>query len=453
MKSAGRPIISAIRGRGYSAQAAASRNAEAASLPSQKPKITRLPSGAIVASLENYSPIARLAIFYNAGPRNETGANLGVTHALRNASNLSTQHKTNFGITRTIQQIGGSLTCNTTREHMIYNVDCLRNSVDTALEVLAEVATAPAFKPWEVSDASPRLSLDLACLEQQPQVQLLEGLHKAAFRNTLGQSLYSPANRLGSHTPDMLAQFVQDNYGAGNMAIVGLGIDHDYLVFNAKKFATAQGVAQIEAAKYSGGEYRLDLPGSLTHAAVVTQGVSLGSSDLLAVGVLQRVMGTGPFVKYGTNVSSSKVGKAAANATQAPFAATCINASYSDSGLFGFQVIAQASDIGNVLKSMVATFSEATKGGITDADVQRAKNQMRAAVAMELENGASLLEDIGVQALLSSNVISLPELDAAIAKLTLADVQNVAKKVINSGKPTMSAVGNLSNTPYLDQLL
>ena len=80
---------------------------------------------------------------------------------------------------------------------------------EAGVDILGDIVTRPAFKPWEVQDASSRLNLDLALLDQQPQVQLMEGLHKAAFRGTLGRSLYSPANRVGSHSPEMLYQFVK----------------------------------------------------------------------------------------------------------------------------------------------------------------------------------------------------------------------------------------------------
>ena len=47
---------------------------------------------------------------------------------------------------------------------------------------------------------------------------------------------------------------------------------------------------------------------------------SLGSKDLLALGVLQKVMGEQPRVKYSDNTASSKIGKAVAKATSGPFA-------------------------------------------------------------------------------------------------------------------------------------
>ena len=51
-------------------------------------QVTRLPSGLVIASLENYSPASKIGVFVKAGCRYETPENQGVTHLLRLASNL-----------------------------------------------------------------------------------------------------------------------------------------------------------------------------------------------------------------------------------------------------------------------------------------------------------------------------------------------------------------------------
>lgn len=68
------------------------------------------------------------------------------------------------------------------------------------------------------------------------------------------------------------------------------------------------------------GEHRIDRQSPLVHAAIVTEGISNESADVLAIGVLQLVLGTGPYVKYSSNLASSKIGKAASSATSSPFA-------------------------------------------------------------------------------------------------------------------------------------
>lgn len=51
-------------------------------------QVTRLPSGLVIASLENYSPASKIGVFIKAGCRYETPDNQGVTHLLRLASSL-----------------------------------------------------------------------------------------------------------------------------------------------------------------------------------------------------------------------------------------------------------------------------------------------------------------------------------------------------------------------------
>lgn len=50
--------------------------------------MTKLPSGLVIASLENYSPASRIGVLVRAGSRYEAIDNLGVTHMLRLAASL-----------------------------------------------------------------------------------------------------------------------------------------------------------------------------------------------------------------------------------------------------------------------------------------------------------------------------------------------------------------------------
>lgn len=51
-------------------------------------QVTRLPSGLVITSLENYSPASKIGVFVKAGCRYESPDSQGVTHLLRLASCL-----------------------------------------------------------------------------------------------------------------------------------------------------------------------------------------------------------------------------------------------------------------------------------------------------------------------------------------------------------------------------
>ena len=58
----------------------------------------------------------------------------------------------------------------------------------------------------------------------------IEALHKAAFRNGLGNSLYLNPNKVGHLTPQLLKDYMGSHFTPSNMAVVGVGIDHDLLL-------------------------------------------------------------------------------------------------------------------------------------------------------------------------------------------------------------------------------
>ncbi|GAB6020272.1 Cytochrome b-c1 complex subunit 2, mitochondrial [Chamberlinius hualienensis] len=447
-------VIRHLTGIRYASQAAAKPTPQKnAPLPKRETRVTTLPNGIVVASVENYSPVSRVSFAFKAGSRYETGDNLGVSHVLRNCAGLTTEGATTIGITRNIQQVGGSLSATSTREHVIYNLECVRDNVEKSIEFLRQVATKTVFKPWEVHDYDFRLKLDVALLKEQPHVLVLEKLHKVAYRNGLGNSLYTADFRIGDHEPEMLLDYVNRHFRSNRTAIVGVGICHDYLVDYAKKNINLDGgeVAHPPA-KYAGGEVLVETHHPLSYVAVATEGAALKNiKDVLALGVFQHIMGVGSNIKWSDGVASQKLAQIASKATDKPFAISALNLNYSDSGLFGFYCVSHPEDTAKILKAVFSSYSALTKSGIPEAEIQRAKTQLKATLGFAQESSSSVAEEFASQALTYGQLTSLSEIYKTIDGLSSGEILTAAKKVIN-GKPSLAAVGNVHDIPRLDQL-
>uniref|UniRef100_A0A8C7YPT8 Ubiquinol-cytochrome c reductase core protein 2b n=1 Tax=Oryzias sinensis TaxID=183150 RepID=A0A8C7YPT8_9TELE len=422
--------ITQLSRRLYAAQAA--RKVEVTGFQPQDVQVTRLPSGLVIASLENYSPASKIGVFVKAGCRYETPENVGVTHLLRLASNLTTKGASAFKICRGVEAVGGNLSVTSSRENMVYTVDCLRDDFDTVMEFLINVTTAPEFRPWEVLDLTPRVILDKA----QAAQSVIESLHQAAYKNALCNSLYCPDHMVGN---------IQSEH-------VSLCVDHDVLKQVGEQFLNIRSGAGSAGAKaqYRGGEVRLPGTSSLVHAAVVSQSAAAGTGEALAFSVLQHLLGAAPNVKRGAAVSNKLV-QGVAKATTDPFDVSAFNASYSDSGLFGVYTICQAAAAAEVIRAAVAQVKAVADGGVTAADLTRAKAQLKAHFLMSLETSEGLLEAVGAQALASGSHQSAEEISKNIDNVSLNDVANAAKKFV-TGKKSMASSGNLINVPFVDEI-
>uniref|UniRef100_A0A674MHL3 Ubiquinol-cytochrome c reductase core protein 2a n=1 Tax=Takifugu rubripes TaxID=31033 RepID=A0A674MHL3_TAKRU len=377
-----------------------------APFPPQNVQVSKLPNGLVVASLENYSPLSRVGVFVKAGSRYETAENQGVSHVLRLAANLTTKGASAFKICRGVEALGGSLTVTSTRETMVYTVDCLREHLDSLTEYLGDVSTAQEFRPWEVSELVSRVKIDKAVAQQCPQTGVFEKLHEAAYKNALSNSLYCPDHMVGH---------ISANQVRGSS--------------KARRFHTND---------------------DLVHALIASEGAANGSAQANAFSVLQRILGSGPRVKRGSNITS-KLCQGVAKATADPFDATAFSLSYSDSGLFGIYTVTQAGSAREVINAAVAQVRGVAEGNVSEADVTAAKNQVKTEYLMLMENSEVMLEEVGAQALAAAAYQQPDAVLQAVDAVTLDNVVKAAKTFVD-GKKTMAALGHHTNTPFVDEI-
>ena len=105
----------------------------------------------------------------------------------------------------------------------------------------------------------------------------------------------------------------------------------------------------------------------------MSEGAGLNdAAGSLAFAVLAQALGHGaPHVIWGA--SHSPLAHAMSAACSKPAHACAVNLNYSDSGLFGFYVSADAAEAGAAVRAARSVFVNAAKTGVKAEDVQRAK--------------------------------------------------------------------------------
>lgn len=145
-----------------------------------------------------------------------------------------------------------------------------------------------------------------------------------------------------------LQHFVNTWFVGSNCAVVATGVSLSDVSQFASNLTVGSGDKVAEAAKYHGGELRKERSSDLTTVAIAVEAVGLNKEkDALACAILQRAIGSGPRIKWGSTVSPLQ--KELSNAVKADdFAALAFNVSYSDSGLFGVVLSSIPSAAGSV---------------------------------------------------------------------------------------------------------
>lgn len=339
---------------------------------------------------------------------------------LRIAAGLSTKHATGFGITRSIQQIGGSLSVTSDREIIAYTIEVTRDNLEPALKFLENAVTGQIFKPWEIEDCLPRLKVDLANVSAQ--VRAVELLHRAAYRNGLGNSMFCPKYRVGKISSETLQHFYASNFTGSRSAVAGINVDQQVLTGFAQSLGLESGEGTKNECKYRGGtDRRSEKGGHMSSVAVGTNGGSWANAkEAMAYAILQRAAGTIPATKRGANngTLTKSVQSAAPNT-----AVTALNATYSDNGLFGFVVSGPSTEVGKAVEAGVKAMKS---GSLSDEDICRGKAGVKSDIAFAMETESSLVESMVGQSVLIGNVWTLKAALDAVDSVSSADVTSVS---------------------------
>lgn len=430
-------LLKAIGKRGYSTQCAV------------KPITPDLNIGIatnqvrLVAAYPNY-PLSRVSLTYKAGSRYELPDNLGITHILRSGAVLSTQELTSFSLHRVPSQMGFNLYASVDREAFTYSVEAHPNAISSAVEFLLSVATKPSFKPWELSDNVKRIKLDLLGIPSEAKT--LDLLHQAAYRNTLGNSLFSDPSRVDKLTCEHCWNFVADHFTAPRAQITSTSLTQAELEKLIPKFELESGSGPATAkAVYGGNELRVpNFKEYNTYVAVAGEAPGFTQKDYLPFVILQHVFANNPSIKYGNGQS---ILNKALNKAGVLGAVTGISASYSDSSLVGFFLAVSNSD---AIKAYDAVLNAFLKSDITDQDVVKAKAYYKSSL-LGSADGTGIVDLLAKQ-VAADTVISPLKTAAAVDAVTTAEVKQAAKKLL-SGKLAVAAYGgDVASLPYIDTI-
>lgn len=213
-----------------------------------------------------------------------------------------------------------------------------------------------------------------------------------------------------------------------------------------------------EPSHYTGGylalpplpapQNNLSIP--LSHIYIAFEALPISSTDIYALATLQTLLGGGGSFSAG-GPGKGMYSRLYTNVlNQHGWVESCVafNHSYTDSGLFGIAATCEPGKVGFMVDVICRELQNLTlDSGFTSlqaAEVNRAKNQLRFSLLMNLESRLVELEDLGRQVQVHGRKVGVKEMCEKIDALTIADLRRVAKQVLSGG---VVNAGNGSGAP------
>lgn len=410
-------------------------------------QVTKLDNGLTVATdtIKTVESVS-VGVWAGSGARQETKANNGIAHFLEHMVFKGTETRSAREIAEAIENVGGFMNAYTSYEMTAYYARVLKEDMPLAFDIVSDILRKPAFEKNEMERERGVILQEIGMRQDSPDTLVFDMMQDTAFGDTpLGWPVIGSADVVKTATRDMIFDFMDSNYYADNLVLAASGnINHDDLVARATKHfgdLKNSGTNTSPKAVYLGGDNRVEKDLEQVHLVLGFESANYLDDDYYAAVVLGTLMGGG---------MSSRLFQEIREKRGLVYSVYSYNASYCDTGLFEIYAGTGEKEIAELLPILCDTLKTAS-GSFTDAEIKRAKAQIRSGNLMALESTSSRCDKLGRSILSHGKPRSVDEIIAKVDAVSTDDLNRVATKIF-SGKPSLSAIGPIKNLDPYDKV-
>jgi predicted Zn-dependent peptidase len=378
---------------------------------------------------------AALGIWVGTGSRNETPAQMGLSHMLEHMAFKGTTSRTARQIAEEIEAVGGYLNAYTSREQTAFHARVLKNDVPLALDLIADILIRSNYDVGELERERQVVLQELGQARDTPDDIIFDHLQDAIYAGqALGWPILGNEKTVNAFTPASLREYSGAQYRGGSMMLISSGaVAHaDIVAMAEEKFAALTAGASsagIAPARYVGGDYREIDDLEQAHIAYAFPGLSMRDPDFYASQLYVTVLGGG---------MSSRLFQEVREKRGLCYSIYAFSTNFIDGGYTGIYVGTGEKEAGEV-SAVVAGEMEAMTGAISETELARAKAQLKSGLLMGLERPGTRSEQIAGQMFALGRVQPVSEIVAQIEAVDMAAVQRIAARTMRT--PTLAAIG------------
>jgi predicted Zn-dependent peptidase len=401
---------------------------------------TILPSGLRLVTLAMpYAESVAISLAVDVGTRHEQKANHGVSHFLEHMAFKGTATRSAQKIAEEFDAIGGNLNAYTSMDHTVYYARVLKDDLPVALEILGDIIQNSAFADDEIERERQVILQEIAMHRDMPEDMIMDMFTACAFPDQpIGYSILGTEESVSAMTRQSLLNYVNTHYHTGTMVLVAAGaVDHQAMVDLANRYVSSIPSGTQPAplpACYAGGRIAQEDDLEQAHLMLGFPGASYHSPDYRTSQLVATALGGG---------MSSRLFQEIRERQGLAYSVHAFASAHADCGLLGIYAATSEDDAPRAMEAIRQELAKACDN-LTEDELTRAKNQLRASILMSAEQAGSQCEIMGRHMLIYNEIRPIPRMIEDILSITRRQALEWLESSLSQPE-TLALLGRIKN--------
>ncbi|MCL5433024.1 MAG: insulinase family protein [Patescibacteria group bacterium] len=421
---------------------------------------TTLPNGLRIISIPMPSvESATVMVVVGAGSRFENKNNNGISHFLEHMAFKGTKNRPSaLAISTLIDGVGGECNAFTGKEETGFYIKSAATHVELSFDVLSDMLQHSLFDPKEINKERGVILEEINLYEDTPSRKIGDVYESLLYGNTpMGWDIAGKKEIIKKIHKKDFVDYMKSLYSANNIAVVVAGgIKHNKIVQLAEKYFgkmrhsdTLKYIKTIEKQK----EPKLVVKPKKTeqvHIALGVRTVPINHPHKYPLMLLASILGGG---------MSSRLFHEVREKRGLAYYVRTMSEHYQDCGNLTSYAGVDSKRVQEAVSVILSQYKKIRNGLLNSNskvkinELKKAKEFVKGHLILELEDSRSVAAFYASQELLENKIDTPDQVLQKIEKVTLEDIEEVAKKYFVNTNLNLAVIGNFNHGQRLEKIL
>lgn len=390
-----------------------------------------------------------VGFWVNVGSRDESPEVAGITHFIEHLMFKGTETRTAKEIAESLDAVGGQLNAFTTKEYTCYYVRVLDEFFEFAVDLLSDMVLNSRFSPEDLDRERNVILEEIKMYEDTPDEQVHDIFAQTLWQNhPLGRPIIGTSDVIASLNRDIIRQFYEDRYIPSNIIVAVAGnVDHQKVVEKIESvlghLKPKKSTRHLEAPVPHNTVTFRKKDTEQVHICTGAAGLPLSHRNIYVLQLINTILGGG---------ISSRLFQQIREERGLVYTVFSYHSSYHDGGVFCIYLGLSRVNVGQALDLVFKEIRDIQSNGVTDVELQRAKDQLRGNLLLSLEHVNSRMSRLGKSQMYLGKVIPPEEIVRRINSINNDQIREVAREFLVPENFCVASIGPWEDPGLINEL-
>jgi predicted Zn-dependent peptidase len=386
-----------------------------------------------------------MGAWVGTGSRDEEAGVNGISHFVEHMVFKGTTTRSARQIAREVDSIGGNLDAFTGKETVCFTIKSLDEHTSEALDVLSDLVLHPTFEPEELAREKGVILEEIKMDEDNPDYLVNEVFTQNFWKgDSLGRPILGTKKTVSSFNQETIFRYYRDQFTPRNIVFSAAGnLEHESFVAEVeKRFAGLAPNASTpfprEAPKAT-PHITLKNKKSLEQVQLMLgmPAPAVNHPDRYGIYLMNAMLGGGMSSRLFQTIREERGLAYSIYSELSPFR---------DTGLLSISAGVAIDKTRETLALTMAELARLKQETVSDAELLRAKDQLKSNIVLGLESSSSRMANLARQQMYFGRFFGVDEITREIEAVTPEDVKRLANELFRPEAMALSLLGNLGET-------